>query len=254
MVESFHANHRRPEVVRHTRRFAARGKPSALAGVLRMKSDAESGQSATSAQAGTPACDCALHAVIHGAWRFLLVSLGGFGVWAGAGRWFYRNTGELGLYLASAVVFVGLAGLFMHPLLAGANRLRRFYAVFTPAFFGYAAAWCVFWFLWRDGPGEWTGSLAGSVVFCLLARWRLHSTADWILPVAVFFATHSAGYFSGGQAMAYLLSPDGAALLEGWSRAQIGLAAKMSWGALYGLGFGAGMGFVFHRLQQGGRT
>jgi hypothetical protein len=46
--------------------------------------------------------------------------------------------GEAGLYAASTVVFVGLAGLLMHLLVRGHSRLLRFYGIFISAFIAYA--------------------------------------------------------------------------------------------------------------------
>jgi hypothetical protein len=67
----------------------------------------------------------------------------------------------------------------------------------------------------------------------------------------LLFGLHSAGYFLGGQSMRWISGPDGAALFEGASKAQISILAKLSWGLLYGLGFGAGIGFAFNTLQRG---
>src|SRR5260221_7286363 len=38
----------------------------------------------------------------------------GFAPWVLAGRWFYRNAGEAGVYAVCAVVFIGLSGLLLH--------------------------------------------------------------------------------------------------------------------------------------------
>ena len=107
---------------------------------------------------GDPLSSGPVRSVVEGAWRFAIVSVAGFGVWAFAGRWFRAHGGEPGLYGASTVVFVGLAGLLMHPLVRGPSRLLRFYGVFIPAFIAYAVVWCSFWFLLRFGVGEWLGA------------------------------------------------------------------------------------------------
>lgn len=86
---------------------------------------------------GDPFCSCPVGSVLQGAWRFAVVSIVGFGVWAFAGRWFRTHGGEAGLYAASTVVFVGLAGLLMHPLVRGPRRLLRFYGAFIRAFIAY---------------------------------------------------------------------------------------------------------------------
>ena len=54
--------------------------------------------------------------ILRGVIGFTLVSLAGFGPWALAGRWFYRNLGEGGLYAVCAVLFIGLSGLLLHRL------------------------------------------------------------------------------------------------------------------------------------------
>ena len=42
------------------------------------------------------------------------------------------------MYVAIAVVFVTLSGLWLHPLVLGEHRMRRFYGAFVPAFLAYA--------------------------------------------------------------------------------------------------------------------
>ncbi|MFN0066046.1 MAG: hypothetical protein ACKVYV_00265 [Limisphaerales bacterium] len=182
-------------------------------------------------------------AMVQGALRFAVVSVGAFSVWAFAGRWFYRNVGELGLYVATAMAFLALAAWLMPPLLAGRGRLRRFAGIFTAAFLAYAAAWCAAWFAWRDGAGEWLGSLAGSVVFAVIVCRALGRPQALWSCAAVLFATHSAGYFAGGKLYLWLGS-------QAAGGAGLGILAPLGWGLLYGLGFGAGMGFTFFAAQR----
>lgn len=203
------------------------------------------------ADAGTPRVRGAARSVIEGAIRFTLVSLGGFAVWAFAGGWFYRNTGEAGLYAASTVVFIGLAGWLLHPLVAGPRPVARLLGVFVPAFLAYAVVWCVFWFMLRFGAGEWLGSLAGSVAFVGIAGWRFGNLRPVVKASLVFFAAHSAGYFAGGELMEVMSGADAREWLGGVSREAQGALAKLSWGLLYGIGFGAGLGYAFHVLQKG---
>src|SRR5262245_22604597 len=106
----------------------------------------------------------------QGALRFALVSIAAFALWAAGGRWFYQHVGEAGLYAATPVVFVGLSGLLLHPLLDGG--MGRFYRVFVPAFLAYAMAWSIAWFLLHFGAGEWLGSAAGSAAFVAIAARR----------------------------------------------------------------------------------
>jgi hypothetical protein len=186
-------------------------------------------------------------AILRGMISFTIVSLAGFSVWAFAGVWFYKNVGEAGLYAACAIVFVGLAGLLMHPLLRGSNRLPRFYAAFVPAFLVYAVVWSVCWFALKFGAGEWLGSFLGCAAFAFVLGKMLKSTRGfWKVMIALFLA-HSSGYFLGGIAYGSMrTSPE---FLRGFSRSQLGLLAKMLWGLFYGLGFGAGIGYAFHQFQ-----
>ena len=199
--------------------------------------------------ASTPSFS-ALSSVLRGSLGFAAVSLAGFSVWAFAGRWFYKNTGEIGLYLACAVVFLGLSGLLLHPLLHGPGSLIRFYKVFIPAFIAYAVVWCAAWFVGKTGVGEWVGSLAGSLVFTVLIGRSLGNLQSWCWAAAVMFVAHSAGYFLGGKLMYWMIGPGGAEMFAGMAKSQVSLMAKLGWGLLYGLGFGSGLGHAFFVFQK----
>src|SRR5262245_13016891 len=100
-------------------------------------------------------------AILRGSIGFTLVSLGGFAPWVLGGSWFYRHGGELGLYVACAVVFIGLSGVLLHRLIIGPGSLSRFYQIFSLAFMGYAVAWTLGWMAFRGVPGSVVGALAG---------------------------------------------------------------------------------------------
>lgn len=193
-----------------------------------------------------------IHSVLQGAWRFAIVSVAGFAVWAFAGNWFRAHGVEVGLYAATTVVFMGLAGLLMHPLVNGRRPIARFYGVFVPAFLAYAVVWCSFWFLMHFGVGEWLGSITGSFAFVAVAGWRFGNVPPVPKVSVVFFVAHSLGYFAGGKLMQFLTSPVGAELFNAMTKAQLGTVAKLSWGVVYGLGFGAGIGYAFYALQKPG--
>lgn len=197
-----------------------------------------------------PPGDSLIRSVLEGAWRFAIVSVAGFAVWAFAGRWLPVHGGEIGLYATSTMVFLGLAGLLMHPLVIGRLPIARFYSVFIPAFVAYAIVWCAFWFMLRFGAGEWLGSLAGSLAFVAVSGWRFGNLRPVPRVGVVLFIAHSLGYFAGGRLMQFLTSPGGAELFNSLTKAQLGTVAKLSWGLLYGLGFGAGLGYSFHIFQQ----
>lgn len=191
----------------------------------------------------------ALPAVIRGSLGFGLVSLAAFSVWAFGGRWFQSHLGKAGLYGACALVFIALAGVALHPLLSGPGAVPRFYSIFIPAFLGYAVLWCLAWFVLRFGAGEWLGSLLGCAAFVGIVSWRLRNARGWVQTSLILFALNSAGYFLGGQLFHWLLGPAGSTIFGGLSRPGLLIVAKLAWGFLYGLGFGAGIGYAFHAAQ-----
>ena len=188
--------------------------------------------------------------MMTGAWRFAVVSVCAFSVWAFAGKAIGKVIGEGGLYAVIALVFLGLAGFLMHPLLRGPRPIARFHSVFVPAFFVYAAIWSAAWFLMGFGAGEWIGAAAGSLAFVAICGWRLGSFRSFAAVAAGFFVVHTAGYFAGGRAMAWLMSPDAAHAFPSVPKRSLVRAGMLAWGAAYGLGFGAGIGLVFRAFQS----
>jgi|SRR5947207_15278349 len=193
----------------------------------------------------------ASHAIIRGSLGFGLVSLAAFSVWAFGGKWFQNNAGEAALYVACTLVFISLSGLLLHPLVKGSGSLLRFYLVFIPAFLGYAVVWCLAWFALRFGLGEWLGSLLGSAAFVGVISWRMRNAQGFIQTSLILFALNSAGYFLGGKVMHWVLGPAGSAVFIALTKAARLVVAELAWGLLYGLGFGAGIGYAFHAVQKG---
>lgn len=190
--------------------------------------------------------------VLRGTIGFTLVSLGGFAPWVLAGRWFYRNIGEAGLYAVCAVVFIGLSGLLLHQLIIGPGSLVRFYKIFGVAFLVYAVAWTVGWMALRGVPGSFAGLLAGTAVMgAMLAIGFKAGGAAWRIIAALFIA-NAAGYFIGEWAHNAVLDlgEGNRITLERSTRAAL---SKAAWGVFYGLGFGAGIGFAFHACQAEAR-
>ena len=185
--------------------------------------------------------------LLHGALGFAVVSLASFSIWAFAAGAFRRLGGEPAMYTAIAVVFLGLSGLVLGPLAGGVGR---FYRVFLPAFSVYALLWSAAWFALPNRSGEWLGALAGCAAFVALARWQIGSHAGWLALFSGFFLLHTAGYFAGSWAMYdFWLASFKTGKLEGWTRPQAAVVAKLSWGLCYGLGLGAGLGWFFHRAR-----
>jgi hypothetical protein len=182
-----------------------------------------------------------LGSIVRGSLGFGAVSLVAYGVWAFGGKWLGSKLGEGGFYAVMAAVFVGLTGLALHPLVAGPRSFLRFTKVFVPAFLAYAAVWCVFWFKLKFGLGEWLGSLGGCVAFAAVSGALLGGLRSLPLAALVLFVGHSAGYFLGAP-ICYAQMRSHPAL------------GMLAWGLLYGLGFGAGIGFAFHSFQKTRRS
>lgn len=174
-------------------------------------------------------------AMLRGAIGFATASAAAFGVWALAAAGKFPFKGEGAMYLGCTVVFLVLSGLPLHPLVRGPGSLARFYRIFIPAFIAYAVLWCAGWFSLGMGKGEWLGSLAGSAAFAGVVVMCFGHPRAWLLSTVVLFVAHSAGYFLGGE----LYYPSDHGTLN-----------KLLWGAVYGLGFGAGIGFVFRAAQR----
>lgn len=190
-----------------------------------------------------------LRALLVGSLGFAGVGLAGFSVWAFGGKWLYAHSGEAGLYSACLFVFLAVSGLLLHRLVVGPRRVLRFYLAFIPAFVAYGIVWCAAWFALHIGIGEWLGSLLGSIAFAAVLGWRFRNFWGFPGVSCVLFCSHSVGYFLGGQLMQWLSSRDGALALPALSETQLILLAKLGWGVVYGLGFGAGMGFAFRTVQ-----
>lgn len=175
--------------------------------------------------------------MLSATWRFTLVSIAGFAPWVLAGRWFYRTVGEGGLYAACLLAFLGAAVLLLPALLTGERRVRRTALWFLPAFTAYAVVWCACWFGFGGRTGEWTGALIGGAVFVALSVWTLGRPRTLFITTLVFLAAHTAGYFAGDLAYRVLGSS---------ASKTIGMLA---WGVCYGIGFGAGIGWLVHACQ-----
>lgn len=187
-------------------------------------------------------------------WRgmigFTLVSLGGFAPWILAGRWFYHNTGELGLYLACAIVFIGLSGVLLHKLIIGPGSLRRFYQLFSLAFLGYAVAWTLSWFALRGTTGGVVGALTGVAVMGGIVAGGFGAGNMVLKVIGTLFLTNAAGYFIGEWAYSFIKTlPEGNATGLVLSPSARASGSKIAWGLFYGLGFGAGIGLAFYICQ-----
>ena len=180
--------------------------------------------------------------LLRGTLGFTIVSVAGFLPWAAFGRWFYRHIGEAGLYSVCAAAFIGLSGPLMHRLIIGSGSLQRFYKLFSLSFTAYSVAWILGWMSLRGHQGSVAGLFAGTVIMgWMLAAAFEAQFAVQLKITAVLFVLNAAGYFVGGIVESALIR-------------EHALAAKLSWGVCYGLGFGAGLGLAFYLCQERARA
>jgi hypothetical protein len=170
-------------------------------------------------------------ALLIGIAGFTTASLLAFGFWALAGGAMYRTVGEGGLYGVCALLFIVAGSLLLRPLTA--LSLGRFALLYATAFASYAICWCAAWFLMKGRTGEWIGALMGCLAFGAIVAAVLGAWRSLPKMVVILFVGNAAGYFLGSHVY-YLLRHDHA------------LLSKLAWGFFYGLGMGAGLGYVFH--------
>jgi hypothetical protein len=146
----------------------------------------------------------------------------------------YRTLTVLGAYLVWTVLFVVLSGGVFGSLVVLRWRLPRFYLLWALAFFAYAAAWTVAYFILRDTAGELLGALAGSVLMALVFTAGFRSLGSTVKLSAVLFVSNCLGYFIGAALYYSIGRPLGMLL----------------WGVAYGVFFGAGIGASLHLVQR----
>lgn len=175
--------------------------------------------------------------ILRGVIGFTILSLAGFLPWVLAGRWFYKNVGEIGLYATCAVVFLAFSGPCLHRLIIGPGSLERIYRVFSLAFIVYAIVWTAAYMTWRGKIGGIVGALVGMVAMGGTLAGAFGVQRQALAVITALFASNLAGYFVG----------------ELVHNALTGTSAKAAWGICYGLGFGAGIGFSFYMCQSEAR-
>ena len=186
---------------------------------------------------------------------FTLLSIAGFAPWAVAGRWFYRNMGEAGLYAVCAVVFIGLSGPLLHRLVLGPGSLTRFYKLFGLAFAAYSLFWIAGWIALRGHPGSLLGLLAGTVAMGWVLTCAFDAQNTTMQVIAALFVLNSVGYFAGGLVEGAVMGLKSISIFGSpLTRPAQAMLAKLLWGFCYGVGFGAGLGFAFHFCQAGTRA
>jgi hypothetical protein len=176
----------------------------------------------------------------------MFVSVPGFAPWAFAGRTLHHAVGEVGLYVACAVVFMGLSGAVLHKLLIGPGSLWRFYALFAIAFTTMAL---------RGNAGSVAGLLLGTVAMGRLLVRAFNSRNELLKVTAALFILNALGYFAGGWVEGYLAGMRADRLLGlAVTRQERMRVAMLLWGVCYGLGLGTGLGLAFYWCQSRARA
>ena len=180
--------------------------------------------------------------LMRGMFGFTIVSVAGFVPWAVFGKWFHMHmgkNGEVGMYVACAVVFLALTSPLLHRLIIGPGSLSRFYKVFGLSFTAYSVAWIMGWMALRGHPGSVAGLLAGTMVMACMLVAAFDALRSVVKVFFALFLLNAIGYFVGGVSEA--------AIIKRYPLYK--MYAMLSWGVFYGLGLGAGLGLAFHLCQ-----
>ena len=147
----------------------------------------------------------------------------------------HQYFGVLGPYLIATALFVLLAGGILSRLVIGPGRLARFYLLFGVAFLSYAACWVVAYLALRGLGGELVGSVGGTFVMALVLAAAFGAKKALPKLVLALVLANLAGYSLGRF------------LFYGGIGGNLGM---ILFGACYGLGFGAGLGYALFLVQE----
>jgi hypothetical protein len=189
--------------------------------------------------------------LLRGVVGFTIVSVAGFCPWALGAKWFHGRAGEIGMYAACALTFIGLSGVLLHGLIIGPGSLPRFYKLFGVAFAAYSAAWIAGWMGLHGHAGSLAGLFAGTALMGWILACAFDERGAALKSIAALFVLNTLGYYAGGWAegkVAHLphLSLAGLVL----EKPPPITVAMLLWGVGYGIGLGAGLGLAFYFCQK----
>jgi hypothetical protein len=154
-----------------------------------------------------------------------------------ANNFLKKYLGDKGQYALNALLFILMAGAIFRRLVIAPVPAFRVYVLFTAAFFLYDAAWTTAYRPFRNVLGEWLGSLAGGIGLGLVFATVFDAPKQAVRVIVVLCIASPAGYFAGKFLHQYIP----------------GIPGALVWGATYGLGLGAGLGYALYACQEPAR-
>lgn len=207
---------------------------------------------ASSSAVKIPSCAAS---IVRGIVGFMLLSMAGFAPWALGGRWLHQQVGEVGMYIACALAFIGLSGPLLHKLLIGPGSIRLFYKLFAVSFTANSIGWISGWMALGGHPGSVAGLFAGTAAMGFIIARAFAAPDQALKAIGAIFILNSLGYFFGGVVEQWLAGMDQLSLFGiVFSKSGKMITAMLSWGVFYGVGFGAGLGLAVYCCQSKARA
>jgi hypothetical protein len=148
-----------------------------------------------------------------------------------------KHVGDKWTYAFNASLLILMAGGVFRRLIIAPAPVFRVYVLFAAAFVLYDAAWTAAYRPFRNVMGEWLGSLAGGMGLGLAFATIFDAPKQAVRVIVVLCITSAAGYFGGKFLQPHLP----------------GLVGALVFGAAYGLGLGAGVGYALYTCQEPAR-
>src|SRR6185503_8283291 len=101
------------------------------------------------------------------------------------------------VYAFNALLFILLAGGVFRRLVIAPAPVFRVYILFAAGFLLYDAAWIAAYRPFRNGLGEWLGSLAGGTGLALALATVFDAPKQTVRVILVLCVASATGYFGG---------------------------------------------------------